>query len=226
MVHGAGGGGWEWNRWRAVFEAEGWQVDTPDLQPADVGLEATVLDDYLGQLRDRCRRSPPTALIGASLGGLLCLALAEGLPGLSLVLVNPLPPSPESSELPERPVYPRRVAWQSAGRFAGTLEAMPESSSSARLFAFRHWRDESGQVLNTARDGLALPAPKAPCLMFASEDDRDVPAEITARLALRLRASLLRLPGGHLAPLLGDAAHQAAGHAVAWLNAQRGFRGN
>lgn len=226
LVHGAGGGGWEWNRWRAVFEAEGWQIDAPDLQPAAAGLEATELADYLDQLQAQCAKAPPTALVGASLGGLLCLALAESWPGVPLLLVNPLPPLPEAGALPARPAYPLRVPWSSAGRYAGTHEDMPESAGSARLFAFRHWRDESGRVLNAARSGLALAVPAAPCLLIASEDDADAPVELSAALALRLRASLLRLPGGHLAPLLGDTAHQAAGHAVAWLNTSTGFRGN
>lgn len=226
MVHGAGGGGWEWHRWRAVFEAEGWQVDAPDLQPSAAGLEATSFADYLAQLSARCAATPPCALIGASLGGLLCLALAGSLPGVPLVLVNPLPPLPEAAELPARPPYPARVAWSSSGRFSGTQRAMPESSGSARLFAFRRWRDESGQLLNTAYAGIALPPPAASCLVIAAERDEDVPVEVSAVLALRLHASLLRLPGGHLAPLLGDHAHEAALQAVTWLNATAGFRAN
>lgn len=226
MVHGAGGGGWEWSRWRAVFEAEGWQVDAPDLQPAEAGLEATGFSDYLDQLRAHCARTTPAALVGASLGGLLCLALAESQPGIPLLLVNPLPPLPESQALPTRTPYPTRVAWSSCGRFGGTHAAMPESASSARLFAFRRWRDESGRVLNAALAGLALAPPEAPCLLLASEDDQDVPVDTSAALALRLHASLLRLPGGHLAPLLGDRADEAALQAVGWLNTVAGFRAN
>ena len=48
FVHGAGGGGWEWDAWARVFAAEGWRVFAPDLQPAAEGLAATRLDDYRG----------------------------------------------------------------------------------------------------------------------------------------------------------------------------------
>ena len=37
MVHGGGGGGWEWTAWRGVFESAGLRVDAPDLQPAEAG---------------------------------------------------------------------------------------------------------------------------------------------------------------------------------------------
>lgn len=226
MLHGAGGGGWEWNRWRPVFEAAGWRVDTPELQPAAGGISVTGLDDYLGQLREGLSRKPVDALVGASLGGLLCLAAGDSVARLPRVLVNPLPPLPEAAALPPRAAHPEVIGWSSQARFRGTHDAMPDSVSSARLFAYRHWRDESGRALNAARAGIPLPTCTAPCLVMASEQDRDVPVELSAALALRLRASLLRLPGDHLAPLLGDRAHEAALHAVAWLNTLDGFRSN
>ncbi|MCK7592659.1 alpha/beta hydrolase [Pseudomarimonas salicorniae] len=225
MVHGAGGGGWEWNRWSGVFKAAGWTVSAPDLQPSPAGLAATTLDDYLCQLAGWIEALRPQALVGASLGGLLCLACpaARALPR---VLVNLMPPAPECERMPLREPYPPVIPWASAGRFAGTFEAMEDADAAARLFAFRHWRDESGRVLNAARAGIEIDAPAAACLIVASEADHDVPAEISAALALRLGASLLRLPGGHLSPLLGERAHEPAAHAVAWLNTSRGFRGN
>ncbi|HEY4556436.1 MAG TPA: hypothetical protein VIG68_08390, partial [Lysobacter sp.] len=51
LVHGAGGGGWEWAIWQRVFDARGWTSAAPDLQPAAAGLAATGLDDYLAQVR-------------------------------------------------------------------------------------------------------------------------------------------------------------------------------
>ena len=53
LVHGAGGGGWEWNVWRGVFEAAGIAVAAPDLQPVAAGLATTGFDDYLRELRRR-----------------------------------------------------------------------------------------------------------------------------------------------------------------------------
>jgi pimeloyl-ACP methyl ester carboxylesterase len=34
MIHGAGGGGWEWDAWRPVFEHGGWDVIAADLMPS------------------------------------------------------------------------------------------------------------------------------------------------------------------------------------------------
>ena len=80
--------------------------------------------------------------------------------------------------------------------------------------------------LNAAWAGIALPDPTVPLLVLASDDDEDVPAVLSAAVALRLRGSLLRLPGRHLDPLLGNDAARAAEQVIGWLNAFPGFRSN
>ena len=45
LVHGAGGGGWEWNVWRGVWEAAGFRVAAPDLVPVRGDVAATRLQD-------------------------------------------------------------------------------------------------------------------------------------------------------------------------------------
>src|SRR5688500_5816290 len=88
LVHGAGGGAWEWNVWRAVFAARGIDVVAPDLRPVAAGLAATGFGDYVGQVADALQALPrPRALVGASLGGLLALA-CQGQTD-ALVLINP-----------------------------------------------------------------------------------------------------------------------------------------
>src|ERR1044072_9773573 len=47
MVHGAGGGGWEYKFWKPVFEAAGYRVVAPDLIPLKGGHVKTTVDDYL-----------------------------------------------------------------------------------------------------------------------------------------------------------------------------------
>src|SRR5688572_28720195 len=90
MVHGAGGGGWEWNVWARVFAAHGWRVEAPDLQPVAAGLAATRLRDYAAQVAGSLARLPlPRVVVGASLGGLLALRCAADAD--ALVLINPLP---------------------------------------------------------------------------------------------------------------------------------------
>ena len=123
LVHGAGGGGWEWNVWRGVFEAAGIAVAAPDLQPVAAGLAATGFDDYLQQARDALRALPrPRVAVGASLGGLLALGIADAAD--ALVLVNPLPPAPWHASLPSRP-WPDVVPWRRHARLEGTRRALP-----------------------------------------------------------------------------------------------------
>lgn len=214
FVHGAGGGGWEWDVWARVFRAAGWRVFAPDLQPAPAGLAATRLPDYREQVAGwlaRARREADRVVaIGASLGGLL--VLLEGAGADARVLVNPMPPA----GLPGAP-SPAVIDWGRRASLAGTRRALPDADPAAALLAFRRWRDESGAVMDAARAGAPVPASAAPTLVMASRDDQDVPFAVSAALASALDAAFLPLPGSHVAPLLGRDAADAAGLVLAWL---------
>lgn len=221
FVHGAGGGGWEWGVWARVFAAHGYEVVAPDLAPGPAGLAGTTLQDYAGQveawLADVERRRPGAfrVLVGASLGGLLALMRSPAAD--VLVLVNPMPP--EGLPAPPRPAV---VPWGRNASLAGTRRAMPDADEAAALFAFRRWRDESGQVLDQAAAGVAFERPRGPVLVLASDDDGDVPPERSEALARQLGARFQPWPGSHVGPLLGRRAAEAAGLAVEWLNTLRG----
>ena len=43
LVHGAGGGGWEWAAWARVFAAAGLSVAAPDLRAAPAGRSPSPL---------------------------------------------------------------------------------------------------------------------------------------------------------------------------------------
>lgn len=220
FVHGAGGGGWEWAVWARVFAAHGHPVLAPDLRPGPGGLAATSLDDYAAQVREwiaTARRATPgrgVVLVGASLGGLLAL-MNRGRAD-ALVLVNPMPPD----GLPGPGDPEDIVPWGREASLAGTRRALPDSDDLAALHAFRRWRDESGLALRQARAGAHCADAATPVLVLASADDQDVPPERSAALSAALHASLLRLPGSHVGPLLGRQAGAAAAQAVEWLNAQ------
>lgn len=218
MVHGGGGGGWEWNIWTGVFEAGRVRTAAPDLQPDPRGLAATGLDDYIAQVRAALVALPrPRALVGASLGGLLALECAADAD--ALVLVNPLPPAPWHAQLPQRD-WPDVIPWQRDARLAGTRRALPDADEATALFAFRHWRDESGRAMREACAGRQVAAPACPTLYVASMVDDDVPPALTAALASEHRASLLRASAvSHVGPLLGRGAAQCAGQVLAWLSA-------
>ena len=217
LVHGAGGGGWEWNVWRGVFEAAGIAVAAPDLQPVAAGLATTGFDDYLQQARQALLALPqPRAVIGASLGGLLALGVADAAD--ALVLVNPLPPAPWHASLSPQ-AWPDVVQWGRDARLDGTRRALPDADEATALFAFRHWRDESGKVLRTAYEGVTLARPSCPVSIVVSREDEDVPPAIAQAMAADWEADVLQTPSGsHVGPLLGREAAGIAGQTVEWLN--------
>src|SRR5204862_5537959 len=134
MVHGAGGGGWEFNAWSRVFAAAGWSVRAPDLEPAAHGLAATTFDDYREQVEDAIASlARPRVVVGASLGGLLALRCADAID--ALVLVNPLPPKPWHALLPVS--SPASIqAWGARASLAGTRRALPDAGAGDAWFAF------------------------------------------------------------------------------------------
>jgi len=217
LLHGAGGGGWEWNLWRGVLAASRIEAVTPDLQPVAGGLEMTTLDDYVVQARAALRALPrPRALIGASLGGLLAMACADEAD--ALVLVNPLPPRPWSASLPWKE-WPEVVRWRSDARLASTRRALPDADDATALFAFRHWRDEAGRVLRAAQSGIDVAKPQCPVLSIVSARDDDVPPELTRRLAREWDAELLEATSSsHVGPLLGRGAPALAAQVAGWLS--------
>lgn len=219
FVHGAGGGGWEWTIWRRVFAAHGWTTEAPDLVPAAAGLAATRIEDYVAQVRAWCAGCDPApALIGASLGGLLALTAATQITPAALVLVNPLPPAGIEPR-PARADYPDIVPWGRSRSLAGTQRALPDGDDATRLFAFRRWRDESGQVLRDAHSSVDSEAPHCPVLVIASERDNDCPAPASRALATRLHADFHLLPGAsHVGPLLGRDAGAIADDTRDWCS--------
>jgi len=219
FVHGAGAGGWEWNVWRGVFAASGVEVVALDLAPVPSGLQHTGFDDYLRQVRDALRDLPrPRALVGASLGGLLAACAAGDAD--ALVLVNPLPPAPWHARLSPR-AWPDVVPWRRDARLSSTRRALPDADEATALFAFRHWRDESGSVMGTAYAGVEVGRPACPVLCMASQIDEDVPPALTMALATEWQSDLLRVPAvSHVGPLLGRDATGAAAQALAWLSAR------
>lgn len=219
LLHGAGGGGWEWNLWRGVLEAGGMRVATPDLMPIPESVAATRLEDYIEQATEALARlDGPSAVIGASLGGLLAARVASR--AAALVLVNPMPPAPWHVELPGQ-APADVIAWRRNARLASTRKAVPRADPASAVYAFRRWRDESAAVLRAARGGVRVAPPSCPVLCVASSQDADVPAAATEALAQAWRADLLHLHGSsHVDPLLGVEAASVAARVLAWLSAR------
>lgn len=217
LLHGAGGGGWEWTLWRDVLQTYAIAVDAPDLQPAAAGLADTRLHDYVDQAAQALAALPrPRVAIGASLGGLIALRIAHAAD--ALVLVNPIPPAPWHARLPRRD-WPPIVPWRRDARLASTRRALPDADPATALYAFRRWRDESGLVMREAHAGIEIAPPAVRTLCIASIDDADVPAAATEALAAEVQAELWTLKGAsHVGPLLGRDAAELAARVAGWLS--------
>lgn len=218
MIHGAGGGGWEWNVWRRVFSAAAWRVSAPDLAPVAAGLEATTLDDYEAQVHGWMRDARPDVVIGASLGGLLALRCHAAVPAARLVLVNPMPPGGLAMVPPLATHFPDRVPWRRRASLRSTARSLPDADASTWHMAWRRWRDESGAVMNAAASGIAIKPVGAATLVVVSEADAEVPATASRALATELGADVLACAGAsHVGPLLGRHAADVADRVLAWL---------
>jgi pimeloyl-ACP methyl ester carboxylesterase len=218
FIHGAGGGGWEWNIWTRVFQAHGFHVHAPDCLPSTSSLAKTTLQDYQQQMQGHllAMRSPKI-IIGASLGGLLALMNADHAD--ALVLINPIPPAPFHLQMPTRENYSDVIPWKLNASLQGTRSALFDADEMTCLFAFRHWRDESGAVMNAAISGVDIIQPLCPVLMMASVQDKDIPFSMSRILAEKMNASFINLSKtSHVGPLLGKTAGQCALQAVAFLN--------
>jgi len=223
LLHGAGGGAWQWRDWLPVLRAAGWRARAHDLRPARDGLAATTLDDYQHQVAGWLADCPPhTALVGASLGALLALRAAAAAPGrvLAAVLVNPVPPG----GLPDRRCregWPDVVPWSRELPLARTRASLPEADRDTVRWVHGQWRDESGQVMRALCAGYRDAPPPVPLLVLCSGADRTVPLAHCRATAAWARCETLELAeASHLGPLLGPQAPAVARQVTDWLDAR------
>jgi pimeloyl-ACP methyl ester carboxylesterase len=99
MLHGASAGGWYFDKFRSVFEGQGWVVHTPDLSGhgkdkagADQKLVGVGLAKYRADFADVLNALPPKPVIlGHSMGAVLAQQLAASGLARALILVSPAP---------------------------------------------------------------------------------------------------------------------------------------
>ncbi len=217
FIHGAGGGGWEWNAWRPVFEKAGWLCVNEDLLPAKSGVAETRFSDYLRQVEQlgQVHRNGKMVLIGASMGGILALKACESLNPDALVLVNSVGPAGIGSH--NGKTYPPVIEW-SKGTLKETQDSMPDSDEATIQFAFKHWRDESGAVLSEISKGIPVKKPACPLLVVLGDQDTDVPNEVGKTMAKNFHGDLRIYSGmSHVGPLLGKHAPEVAQWVLDWL---------
>lgn len=217
MVHGAGGGGWEWDFWKEVFEKSGWEVISPDLEASEKGIKETGYEDYLKQVIDWCPNDDRKfVFIGASMGGLLTLSASEHVNPEAIVLINSVPPKGMTSWKREFDV-PDVIEW-SKSELQETRDALWDSDEKTILWAHERWRDESGKVLRELSDAQ-VQIPKVRVLVVASSLDTDIKPEVSLELARALGADYFEYSNmSHVGPLLSTRAKDVARQVLNWLN--------
>jgi len=218
LVHGAGGGGWEWRLWQRIFVAGGWTVAAPDLQPGEMGIAATTVNDYVTQIQKWLDTEDlPPFVVGASMGGILAALAVEQVNVAGLVLVNSLPPCSVTG-WPLAPMhFPAVISWPAA-RVQESLRELPDYYPNFDELFPETWRAESGAVMNALYRGVAVTTPEVPCLVVCGELDEDVPPPLAESLARVFDADFLRLAGtSHLGILLGYRAQLAAAMVLEWI---------
>jgi pimeloyl-ACP methyl ester carboxylesterase len=231
LVHGAGGGGWEWDLWvDAVTEAG--LSDQLELVALTLGppegktLESTTLCDYTSQVvkaaKETC--SKKLILVGASMGGTLIAKAAEQLPRVDgLVFVCTTTPSlgEVATREEDPPKYGPVVKW-AGGLLQDTIDAVPDASSEVQCWAAALWRDESGAVLNEIDSGRVTcnvaRLRSIPSLVVIPMNDTSIPPERQQAFATAIGAEcVLTLEGtSHCGPLLGIDAKKTALDVFKW----------
>ena len=221
MVHGAGGGAWEWLIWQRVFVAHGAQTHAFDLT-ANGALEATRYSHYLAQVRSQIEQYEPSVLIGASLGGLLAaealrIDARQTTSVRALILAAPMLKSATGIDIAGAKIAGTIKRWAHATELAKTARALPDADSAAIAFAHARWRDESASVLNTAYAGRNFASGACATLMLIAEHDRDI-----SNVGLRSWANAEQMDlqcvrgASHTGLLLGQYAAATAELAYRW----------
>lgn len=219
LIHGAGGGAWEYDFWTPVFKQAGYQTIAKDLQPVRNRYDLTQVSDYEQQVINWVPAGHQPVLIGASLGGILALSTAKQLNPRAIVLVNPVPPA--GIRPPKSVSFPPIIEWEN-GPLQDSIDAMPDSDRTTIEWAHKLWRNESGQVLNqVSNPGISVEKPNCPILVVISQNDTDILPETSRKLAQLYGAKTLELPHtSHVGPLLGRSAPEVAKKILSWIQTQ------
>lgn len=226
LLHGAGGATHSW-RHLAPLLAPHYRLVMPDLpgqgftrqgNRSRLGLDGMAEDTI--KLLHQMGESPQ-AIIGHSAGAAIALRMAETLPLRAVIGINAALGQFEGIAGVIFPAIARALALipfipTAFARLSGTpqrVAALIDSTGSRidphgfdlyrRLVATPSHVDGTLAMMSQWRlQGLLsrLPSLQTPTLLIAAEDDRTVPADVSARAASRMpHARLLRLPeGGHL----------------------------
>ncbi|QQG41110.1 MAG: alpha/beta hydrolase [Candidatus Levyibacteriota bacterium] len=217
FIHGAGGGGWEWEYWKIYFESHEYRCYAPTLNGNKKPLKDVSIFDYVKQLQKivaTIKQKP--IVIGASMGGWLAQKIGEVEDVAKIVLVNSAPPWPikKSTHVPDV------IKWSTESTLQDTTDCMPEATKKTILWAHPQWRDESGKVIKQLRSGLSINKEKikARVLVISGGADVDITPKVSLEIAKYYNADYFKFKGvSHVGALLGKRWKDIAATAETWI---------
>jgi hypothetical protein len=186
FVAGAGGGAFEWNIWRRVFQAQGyavydWEYPALPAAPINDSQAEAIHQQRASTLRDFCLQHTLDLVVAASLGGSLALHACDAhWRPRAMVLIAPLTVGSSRSTF----VGTGIKTWAHSNHLANTLSAVPDAHPASNLFAHSHWNDEAVAILRYA-NAHCLPTPDADStlLILAADDHAIDNAKVSAQLS-------------------------------------------
>lgn len=243
MVHGAFAGAWCFDRFRPVFEHDGWICEAIDL-PGHSGahddaarLSLLRMRDYLAALEERLRSfDEAPVLLGHSMGAVLAQQLAARGLARALVLLSPAPragilPKTEGEKDAAQQLMSLGAFWTAALHpdfevaKSNSLNRVP---AEMQRLVFDRFGPESGQALfelffwmfdSGAATAVDVDRIRCPVLCISGSDDRLISPE-TARMTAKglADASFWEAPDcGHML-LVEPGAEEIAHRIVDWLS--------
>lgn len=225
FIHGAGGGGWEWEYWKTYFESFGYTCYTPTLTGNKKNLADVSIFDYVNQLQNIVKKLKRPVIVGASMGGWLAQKIGELEDTKRLVLVNSCPPKGVANDLWPTKKYSNIgdvIRWSTESTMQDTIDCMPEATKKTILWSHPQWRDESGKVIRELRSGLPINKKQITknILVVAGGDDVDLKPEVSHKLAEYYHADYFEFEGvSHVGALLGKRWKDIATIVRAWIEA-------
>ena len=171
-VHGAGGGGWEYYKWKEYIMKYNNDNNTNitfeaiDLLPVNNEYEITTFNDYVNQIIESYNsynnnntnnnEYNEVYLIGASMGGCLIAKAAEKIKPTGCIYVCTTIPifkglTPIYHNIQH--IYPSRIKWKDSP-LQDTIDAIPDADINTQIIACQKFKDESGNVLNEIFKGV------------------------------------------------------------------------